>query len=114
VLDCFHRFTDLVDGSAFVIRPRTPLVTVDMPQISILIGPFIPDAYPVLLQVFYVCIAFQEPEQFVDNGFQMKFLGSQTREALVHIETHLVSEYADCTGSGAVAFFYAFSQYTVE
>jgi hypothetical protein len=31
VLDGFDGFTDLVDESAFIIGPRTPLVTVDMP-----------------------------------------------------------------------------------
>lgn len=40
----------------------------------------------------------------MNDGFQMKFLSCQARESLVHIEAHLMSEYTDCTGSGAVAF----------
>ena len=72
VLDRLYRFADLVDESAVVVGPRTPLIAVDMTQITVFVRPFVPDAYTVFLQVFRVRIALQEPEQLVDDGFQMQ------------------------------------------
>ena len=36
--------------------------------------PFIPNGNPILIQVPDVAIAFQKPQQFVDDGFKMQFL----------------------------------------
>ena len=52
--------------------PAAPLFAVNRSQFAVLIGPFIPDAYAMFFQVFDIGIAFQEPEQFIDNAFQMQ------------------------------------------
>ena len=55
-----------------------------------------------------VGVAFEKPEQFVDDGFQMEFLGGEQGEAIVKVKAHLVSEYADGPRSGTVFFLDAF------
>ena len=39
----------------------------------------------MLLQVFYVCVAFQEPEQLVDDRLEMEFLGGQQRKTVFEV-----------------------------
>jgi hypothetical protein len=58
---------------------------------------------PVIQQVFYIGVALQKPEQFVNHPFQENFLGGKQRKSYLQIETHLVAEDAARTGSGTVA-----------
>lgn len=44
----------------------------------------------------------------MDNGLQMYFLGGYQREAGSQVKAHLVAEYAQGSGSGAVFFAGAF------
>jgi hypothetical protein len=41
----------------------------------------------------------------VDDRFRVQFFGSEKRKTILQIETHLVSENAKGSGSGAVIFF---------
>ena len=52
-------------------------MTIDRPQVAALVGPIIPNAHAVLLQVFDVGVAGQEPKQLVYDRFQMQFLGRE-------------------------------------
>ena len=58
----------------------------------------------MLLQVFYVCVAFQEPEQFVDDRLEMEFLGGQQRKTVFEVITRLGAEDTDGSSAGTVAF----------
>ena len=78
--DLLQHIADLVYGAAVVIRPRTPLMTVDWAQLAILVCPFIPYAHTVLLQVFDVGVALQKPSSFVYDGFQVQLFCRQQRE----------------------------------
>ena len=71
LLDGLYRFADLVDEAALIVGPRTPLIAVDVSQVAVCVGPFVPDAHAVVLQVLHVGVAPQKPEQFVDDGFQV-------------------------------------------
>lgn len=64
--------------------------------------------HPVVHEVFYIGIAGQEPEQFVDHALQKYFFGRQQGKALRQIEAHLMSEDAFGTGAGTVAAHDAF------
>lgn len=44
----------------------------------------------------------------------MQLLGSKAGEAFIHVETHLLAEYADGAGTRTVAFLFAFGQYAVQ
>src|SRR6185369_13985334 len=80
---------------------------VDRPEIAVLVGPFVPDADAVLLQVGDVGVALQEPQQFVDDGLEMQLLGGNHREAPAQVETHLPAENGARAGAGAVGFVMA-------
>ena len=43
----------------------------------------------------------------MDNRFQVKFFGGQHRETRFEIKPHLMPEYTDGTGTGAVGLFAA-------
>jgi len=58
----------------------------------------------MILEVGDVGIALEEPKQFVNDRFEMDFLGRQQREALLQIEAQLCAKQAQGAGPGAVHF----------
>ncbi|MPN36795.1 hypothetical protein SDC9_184306 [bioreactor metagenome] len=50
VLQAVHELRDLVDQAAVRGFPAPPLLAVDRAEVAVLVGPFVPDADPVLLQ----------------------------------------------------------------
>ena len=56
----------------------------------------------MFVQVVDVRVAAQEPQEFVDDRFQMQLLRRQDREASREIETHLVAEDAERARTRAV------------
>ena len=82
-------------------------MAVDRAEIAALVGPFVPDADAVLLQIFDVGVAGQEPEQLVDDRFQVQLLGGDQRKAVGEIEAHLMAEHRQRAGAGAVALLHA-------
>ena len=105
ILDLVDGDPDLVDHAAVHSFPRAPLLAVYGAEIAVFIRPFVPDADPILLEVLGVGAALQKPQQFMDDGFQVAFLGSDQRETLCEVEAHLVAEDAGGAGAGAVGFF---------
>ena len=61
----------LVD--AFVI-PVTPLCAVDRTEVALAVGPFVPYAYFVIVQIFYVGISVDEPEKLMYDRAEVYFL----------------------------------------
>src|SRR5688572_23456787 len=62
----------------------------------------------MLLQVFYIRVAAQEPEQFVNDGLEVQFLRRQERKALLEVETSLSTKNGMSAGAGAVRAVLAF------
>ena len=85
-----------------------------MAEVTIFIGPLIPDAHTIVLQVFHIGVASEEPQEFMDDRLEMQLLGSEAGETLLKVETHLVAKHADGAGAGAVALLYTFGEDTVE
>ena len=56
------------------------------------------------MQVTYVRVAAQEPQQFIYDRAQMQFFCGQQRKTLRQVEPHLVPERTDRSGPGPVAF----------
>ena len=72
---------NLVNHFALCAFPETPLFSIHGAQVSLFIGPFVPDPNPVFLQVSDIGIPTEKPEQFVNDTPQMDTLGSDQRLA---------------------------------
>ena len=78
-------------------------MTVDGPQITVLICPLIPYGDPVFIKILYIGVPSQEPKQFMDNRFEMQFLGGENRKPYAQVKTHLIAENTLSSGAGPVA-----------
>src|ERR1700720_1328785 len=87
--------------------PGAPLISVDRTELAVAVGPFIPDRDVVLAKPPHVRFAAQEPQQLVDDGSQMQFLGRQQRKSGAQIASDLISEDAQRAGAGAIRFRFA-------
>ena len=100
--DLLDQLGDLVDVAAVACIPVAPLLAVDGAKLARLVGPFVPDAYPLLLQPAHVGLPTQKPEQFDDDRAQVQLLGGEHGEALAQIEAHLRAEDGERAGAGPV------------
>jgi hypothetical protein len=106
---------DLVHRASGGAQPGAPLFAIDRAEVAVGVGPFVPDADAVFVQVCDVRIALQEPQQFVDDAFEVYFFGGHERKAVLQVKTHLIAEHADCARAGAVALLGAvFEDVAVE
>ena len=103
VADLFDHVGELIDRAPVRRRPGAPLAAVDRAEIAVLVRPLVPDAHAVVLQIAHVGVAGDEPEQFVDDRFEMQLLGRDHRKAVRQIEAHLMAEHRQRAGAGAVA-----------
>src|SRR5262249_34970488 len=85
----------VVDPLAAGGGPGAPLLAVDVAEFAVLVGPLVPDADVVLLQLADVGRAAQKPEQFVDDVAKGELLGGDGREALAKVEADLLTEDAE-------------------
>ena len=92
VSDVVYGARDLVDGSSVVIGPRAPLIAVDMAEVAVGIGPLVPDADAVVLEITDVGVAGEKPEKFVDDALEVKFFCGEEGEAVGEVEPHLIAE----------------------
>ena len=83
---------DLMNRTAVGTPPIGPLGTVHAPQITIRIGPLVPNAHPVLLQPAHVGVAPEEPEQLVGDTLEVDLLGRDQRKPLRQPEARLRPE----------------------
>ena len=97
----------MVDLVAIGRLPAPPLRTIDRTEFAIGIGPLVPNAHAVFLQITDVGVAAQQPQQFMDDGFGMQLLGGQQRKAGGQIETHLPTEHRARAGAGAITLVVA-------
>jgi hypothetical protein len=71
VADHVERALDLVDLPAVGCVPGAPLRAVDGAQVAVLVGPFVPDRDLVVAQVLDIRVAFEKPEQLVNDRAQV-------------------------------------------
>ena len=89
-------------------------MAIDRAKVTVLVGPFVPDGDPVILEVLDVGVAGYEPKEFVDDGFEVNFLGGQKRETFREVEAHLVAEDAFGAYAGAVVLDYTVGHYMTQ
>ena len=73
-------------------------MTVDRAQVTVRIGPFVPDGHLMVMQVPDIGITFDKPQQFVYNRAQMDFLRRQKGKSLREVKSHLIAENGLCAG----------------
>src|SRR5262249_11931875 len=101
-LQAFDDSCDLVDVAAVRRWPRAPLSSVDRSEVSVRSSPLVPNRHAMLVEVTHIVRTLQEPEQLVDDRFDVHLLTSDERKAFGKIETHLVDEDAERAGIGPV------------
>ena len=104
----------LVNDTAIVVGPGAPLVTVDGTQLAVLVGPLVPDAHAVFLQILHVGIAVEEPQQLVDDRLQVQFLRRQQRKTVLHVVTTLCAKNAQGAGTCTVTLLGTLAEDTVK
>lgn len=100
--DLPDQLADLVDRSSAGPFPTAPLFAVYGSQLSVGIGPFIPDADPMFFKEPDIRLAPQEPKKLVDDAFSMQFLGRHQRKAPGEIEPQLMTKTTEGSGAGTV------------
>ena len=95
---------DLVDAASISGAPVAPLRAIDATEIAVRIRPFVPDRHAVVREIFDVRLATQEPEQLVDDGLGVDFLGGQQRKTIGKRTTHLRAEQRIRARARAVGF----------
>ena len=113
-LDGVDHSAELVDMAATRCRPGPPLVAVDGAQLTVGIGPLIPDRHSLLVQPLDIGRALNEPQQLGDDRPGVKLLGREQRKTLTQVEAHLVAKRAQCPGAGAVTLLGAVCEDVVQ
>ena len=114
VLNLVDDIGNLVDVSAVVVGPAAPLIAVDMSEVAIGVGPFVPDADASFLQPLGVGIAAQEPKEFVDDTLQVELFSGEEGESVVEVKAHLIAKHADGSRASTVGFLCSFGKDTIE
>jgi hypothetical protein len=105
---------DLVDGAAVGRAPVAPLGAVDAAEIAVGVGPFVPDADAVFLEPADIGFAAEEPEELVDDRFEVDLFGGEEREAVAEGKAGLRAEEGERAGAGAVGLGAALIQDEAE
>src|SRR6185295_20308882 len=89
---------------ALRFAPIAPLGAVNAAEVALLVGPFIPDAHAVVVQIFDIGITAKEPQKLINDRLEMKFFRSEQWESFRQGKTGLRAENAICAGSSAIGF----------
>ena len=112
--DLLDDLTDLIYVPSIGFRPGTPLITVNGAQVSLLVGPFIPDADSMLVEVLDLCASGKKPQQFINHRAKMYLFGGEQGKPFLEIKPHLVSEDTESSGAGAVVLLDAMIEDVLE
>ncbi len=93
--DLCDQIIDLVHSRAVCPAPIAPLCAINTTELAVFIGPFIPDRHAVLVEITSVGVAAQEPEQLINDGFDVQLFCGEQREprpVLAQIKPRLRAE----------------------
>ena len=81
----------------------TPLLSINGTKFSsFFVCPLVPDRYATFLKPTHVGLTAQKPEQFINDGTQVQFLGRECGEILPQIKPRLRAENGKRARAGAV------------
>ena len=109
-----HKIDKLVDLAPVEGLPATPLLAIDRTEISVPVSPFVPDRNAILLQIADICIAADEPEQFVNDRACVELFRRQQGKTGFEVKSHLVTEHGAGAGAGPVSTVDTFIEYAVQ
>jgi hypothetical protein len=92
LFEILNEACNLIDGPSLGSAPAAPLGAIDGTEITLGIRPLVPDGNAIFLEVVDVGIPFEEPEQFVNDGAEVKLFGGEKGEALCEIKALLRPE----------------------
>jgi len=72
---------DLIDTHAAFAAPIAPLRAVNTTEVAVFISPLIPDRDAVVVEIANVRVAAQEPEQLVDDRFDVQLFRGEQRKS---------------------------------
>ena len=107
VFQAVDELRDLVDGFAIILGPRAPLLAVNRAEVAVFVGPFVPNADFILLEIADVGLAFEKPEELVNDRAEMQLLGGQAGEAFAEVVARLATKNTEGAGAGAVSTLFA-------
>ena len=67
VLYRIYHLRELIDRPPVGSRPTTPLMSVNRPEVTIFVCPFIPYRHSVILEILYVRVTGDEPQKFLND-----------------------------------------------
>ncbi len=97
-----HHVGDLIDHAAVGRRPGAPLPAVDRSELAGRIRPLVPNGDAMLVEIFDVGVAGEEPEQLVDDRSQVQLLGGGERKPVRQVEAHLMTEHRQRPSAGPI------------
>ncbi len=112
-LICAINVVDLVDARAVAAAPVAPLRAVNAAEISVFVGPFVPNRDAVFVEIFDVGVAAQKPEQLVNDRLDVQLLGGEQRKSRTvrpQIEPRLRAEDRKRARAGAIVARLTFFQ----
>ena len=83
------------------------LIAIGLADGAVRIRPLIPDRHFVVVKILDICVAVQEPEQFMNDRARMQLLRGDERKAFREREPHLVAENRDRSGACAVSLLHS-------
>ena len=102
LLEIVDQLGDLIDTSAIGFGPAAPLRSIDWAEIAVGISPFIPDGDIVFVEIADIGIAFEEPEQLVDDRSEMELLRREQGKAVGQIKALLRTKDRMGSRTGAI------------
>ena len=90
------------------------LTTIDASEIAISVRPLVPNRNLVLAKVADIGVAFEKPEQLVNDRAQVKLFRRDQRESLAEIKPFLRAENGIGAGASAVGFEFSLVENKLE
>src|SRR5262249_53382496 len=76
--------------------------------------PLVPNGDAMLVEIFDVGVAGEEPEQLVDDRSQGQLLGGGKRKPVRQVEAHLMTEHRQRAGAGPIALLDAIGEHPFQ
>jgi hypothetical protein len=103
-LDLVDDLIELMNRPAFRRAPVTSLGSVDTTEVTVSIGPFIPDANAVFVEIRCIRVSANKPQQLINHGPQVNLLGRQEWEAVIQRIPRLGTEDGQRSRSRPIRF----------